>query len=69
MTAANHIAQTIISDTYFLKLFKVCVERSVLYTLNINTESKYTEKELRDLLRFADLLSVSAISEARNYAY
>lgn len=69
MTAANHIAQTIISDTYFLKLFKVCVERSVLYTLNIDTERKYTEKEFRDLLRFADLLSVSTISEARNYAY
>ena len=28
MTAANQIAQTIISDSYFLKLYRVCVERS-----------------------------------------
>lgn len=69
MTAANQIAQTIISDPYFLKLYRVCVERSVLRTLSIDTEEKYTEKEIRDLLRFADLLSTSSISDARNYAY
>ena len=69
MRAANQIAQTIISDSYFLKLYRVCVERSVLRTLNIDTEEKYTEKEIRDLLRFADLLSTSSISDARNYAY
>ncbi len=38
-------------------------------SLNINIEEKYTEKEFRDLLRFADLLSISSRSEARNYAY
>lgn len=69
MTAANQIAPTIISDSYFLKLYRVCVERSALRTLNISTEEKYTEKEIRDLLRFADLLSTSSISDARNYAY
>lgn len=69
MTAANQIAQTIISDSYFLKLFRTCVERSALRILNISTEEKYTEKEFRDLLRFADLLSTSSISDARNYAY
>lgn len=69
MTAANQIAQTIISEPYFLKLYRACVERSVLHTLNINIEEKYTEKEFRDLLRFADLLSISSHSEARNYAY
>lgn len=69
MIAANQIAQTIISDSYFLKLFRTCVERSVFRTLNISTEEKYTEKEIRDLLRFADLLSTSFISDARNYAY
>ena len=42
---------------------------SALRTLNISTEEKYTEKEIRDLLRFADLLSTSSISDARNYAY
>lgn len=69
MTAANQIAQTIISEPYFLKLYRACVERSVLRTLSINTEEKYTEKEFRDLLRFADFLSISSYSEARNYAY
>ena len=69
MIAANQIAQTIISDSYFLKLFRTCVERSAFRTLNISTEEKYTEKEIRDLLRFADLLSTSFISDARNYAY
>ncbi len=50
MTAANQIAQTIISEPYFLKLYKACVERSVLHTLNINTEEKYNGKEFRDFL-------------------
>ena len=45
MIAANQIAQTIISDSYFLKLFRTCVERSAFRTLNISTEEKYTEKE------------------------
>ena len=43
MTAANQIAQTIISDSYFLKLFRTCVKRSALRILNISTEEKYTE--------------------------
>ena len=47
MIAANQIAQTIISDSYFLKLFRTCVERSAFRTLNISTEEKYTEKEIR----------------------
>lgn len=46
MIAANQIAQTIISDSYFLKLFRTCVERSAFRTLNISTEEKYTEKEI-----------------------
>ena len=37
MTVANQIAQTIISDSYFLKLFRTCVERSAFRTLNIST--------------------------------
>lgn len=31
MTAANQIAQTIISDSYFLKLYRVCVEGTIKY--------------------------------------
>jgi len=48
MTAANQIAQTIISDSYFLKLYRVCVERSVLRTLNIDTEEKYNENSQKN---------------------
>lgn len=69
MTAIDSIAQTIISDTYFQRLFKMCIERSVLHTLSINTDIQYTEKEYFDLLRFSDLLSGSTNSIARNYAY
>ena len=45
------------------------MERSIYYTLNIDNQDSYSQKEFKDLLRFADLLSVSSISEARNYAY
>ena len=56
MTAANQIAQTIISDSYFLKLYRVCVERSVLRTLNIDTEEKSAGRGVRGLVRDGDLL-------------
>lgn len=69
MVLADEIALEILSNQYFLKLFKVCIERSIYHTLNINNQDSYSEKEFKDLLRFADLLSVSSISEARNYAY
>ncbi len=69
MVLADEIALEILSNQYFLKLFKVCMERSIYYTLNIDNQDSYSQKEFKDLLRFADLLSVSSISEARNYAY
>ena len=69
MTVADHIGSDILNDGYFKKLFKVCVERSYNYMLKINLDNLYTRKEYQDLLRFADLLSISSISEARNFAY
>lgn len=69
MVLADEIALEILSNKYFLKLFKICVERSIYHTLSIHIQYSYSEKEFKDLLRFADLLSVSSISEARNYAY
>ncbi|KGN81616.1 hypothetical protein HQ35_04395 [Porphyromonas cangingivalis] len=69
MALADEIALEILSSPYFLKLFKVCIERSIYHTLSIDNQNSYSEKEFRDLLRFADLLSVSSIAEARNYAY
>lgn len=69
MVLADEIALEILSNQYFLKLFKVCIERSIYHTLSINYQDSYSEKEFKDLLRFADLLSNSSISEARNDAY
>lgn len=66
---ANHIAQEIISNKYFFKLFKLCLERSIAYTLDFDTKNQYSGKEYCDLLRFSDLLSLSTLPEARNYAY
>lgn len=69
MVLADEIALEILSNKYFLKLFKICIERSIYHTLSIDNQDSYSEKEFKDLLRFADLLSISSISEARNYAY
>lgn len=69
MVLADEIALEILSSTYFLKLFKACTERSIVNTLGVDDKITYSEKEFKDLLRFADLLSISSISEARNYAY
>lgn len=69
MVLADEIALEILSNQYFHKLFKVCIERSIYHTLNISNQGLYSEKEFKDLLRFADLLSNSSISEARNDAY
>lgn len=69
MVLADEIALEILSNKYFLKLFKICIERSIYHTLSIDNKDSYSEKEFKDLLRFADLLSISSISEARNYAY
>lgn len=69
MVLADEIALEILSNQYFLKLFKICTERSIYSTLGVVNNDSYSEKEFKDLLRFADLLSASSISEARNYAY
>lgn len=68
MILADKIAQEIVSDGYFQSLFKRCMEHS--YYQMLSSESlQYTQKEYKDLLRFADLLSTSSFAEARSYAY
>lgn len=68
MILADKIAQEVMSDGYFQSLFKKCMEQSYYQMLSSNS-SQYTEKEYKDLLRFADLLSTSSFAEARSYAY
>lgn len=70
MIAAEEISKAIKESPYFQRLFKKCMEFSYSETLGLDQEvSDYTEKEYRDLLRFADLLSSSTDSLSRNYAY
>lgn len=70
MNVAEEISKTIKGNSYFQRLFNECMERSYSESLSLENElSNYTDKEYRDLLRFADLLSSASDSESRNYAY
>lgn len=69
MTLADDIAEDVLKNTYFQKLFKICTERSIIHSLDIERQVSYSEKEFKDLLRFSDLLSLSSNSEAKNSAY
>lgn len=69
MILADKISQDIIGGNYFQMLFTKCMEFSYYQTLNIDSPISYTDKEYKDLLIFADLLSASSLSEARSYAY
>ena len=66
---ADEIAKEIMGSTYFNKLFTKCMEYSYYDTFMPNNDFKYSEKEYRDLLRFADLLSISSDSQARSFSY
>ncbi len=69
MILADKIAQEIMGSEYFQSLFVICMERSHYQILNLCKSIQYKEKEYKDLLKFADLLSASSFSEARSYAY
>ncbi|MCS2388129.1 hypothetical protein NXV57_09510 [Bacteroides thetaiotaomicron] len=69
MILADKIAQEIMGSEYFQSLFVICMERSYYQILNLCKSIQYKEKEYKDLLRFADLLSASSFLKARSYAY
>lgn len=69
MILADKIAQDVIGGNYFQSLFNKCVEYSFYQLLNLDDSILYSEKEYKDLLRFAELLSLSTISKSRSYAY
>lgn len=69
MIIADRIAQDIIKSSYFQSLFKACLEHSYFQILSLEASSDFSEKEYRDLLRFADLLSTASLPEARTFAY
>ena len=61
MILADKIAQDVIGGNYFQSLFNKCVEYSFYQLLNLDDSILYSEKEYKDLLRFAELLSLSTI--------
>ena len=70
MIAIEEISKAVNESSYFQRIFKKCMEFSYSETLGLDSEtSHYTDKEYRDLLRFADLLSLATDSESRNHAF
>ena len=69
-TIANRIAEEIFNNDYFIELFQksllLSAKSSILHTSSLNG---FSEKELNDTLRFADILSNSELQDARNKAY
>ncbi|WP_062054106.1 DEAD/DEAH box helicase [Aquimarina longa] len=70
MRIIDKLTTDILTDDYFNLLYKKCSLLSADYNLkNDNSENIPTEKELKDILRFSDILSNSTLSEARNKSY
>lgn len=69
-TIANRIAEEIFDNDYFKELFQksllLSAKSSIYHTSSLNG---FSEKELNDTLRFADILSNSELQVARNKAY
>lgn len=68
-TVAEKLKNDILEDEYFLSLFKKAEIISAYDCFNIPTTESISEKEFKDLMRFADLLSHSKDANARNKAY
>ncbi len=68
-TVAEKLKNDILEDEYFLSLFKKAEIISAYDCFNIPTTESISEKEFKDLMRFADLLSHSNDANARNKAY
>lgn len=64
----DRLTADILSDEYFIKLFNKCLLINAELTIN-NSITVLEEKELLHVLRFADILSNSENSGARNKSY
>lgn len=69
MTIIEKLTNDILKDDYFNLLFSKSSLLSAYGQFNIASTNTLSEKELKDLLRFADILSNSTYSLARNKAY
>lgn len=68
MTLLEELAQKAIVDEYFIELFRKAEYMQALDLFQLDANS-LTQKEFIDLLRFADILSGSNNSDAKNLAY
>lgn len=70
MTLIESLTDDILADEYFHLIFAKCSMLNANQTFNKSEiQEKLSIKELKDSLRFADILSNSKNSEARNKAY
>ncbi len=71
MKLIEKLVEDIFQDDYFNKLFNKCllITAENIFRKKTELKSKLTPKELKDLLRFADILSNSNDSTARNKSY
>ena len=69
MTIIEKLAEDILKDDYFSQLFRKSSLLSAYNQFNIVNNDTLSNKELKDTLRFADILSNSSNSIARNKAY
>lgn len=69
MKLIEKLVEDIFTDKYFNELFNKCILITAENIFKKNDEPKLSTKELKDLLRFADILSNSSNSNARNKAY
>lgn len=65
----DKLTEDILSNEYFLFLFKKCSLINAHQTINKESIQVLTDKELKDSLRFADILSNSSNPIARNKSY
>lgn len=69
MTIIEKLTEDILKDDYFSLLFRKSSLLSAYNQFNIVNNDTLSNKELKDTLRFADILSNSSNSIARNKAY
>lgn len=69
MKLIEKLVEDIFTDKYFNELFNKCILITAENIFKKNDEPKLSTKELKDLLRFGDILSNSSNSNARNKAY
>lgn len=65
----DKLTQDIFNSEYFKNLFDKCSLINAEQAINKNIKSILSNKELKDCLRFADILSNSLDSAARNRSY